>query len=404
VSKPLPKPVFFCESLFTPTSYKDLSEVFYDGAPDKPTVVDFTNTHITVLRLTDPEFRRCTESVDHFVPDSMPLTWCVNLAAGKTVMPDRVYGPEFMNRFLRNSPPHIKHYFLGSSEDCLADLIKETTNLTPRLNICGSHHGYFTREEWPRILEQINASAPDFIWVGLGTPKQQEFTSWAKDKVNQGWLLNVGFAFDVNAGRKSDAPKWMQSVGLTWLYRLASEPKRLGPRYAKFNSLFLLYAFEWFMTNHWLTGLLRQSWLLLLGLLATMVIFLTWSMINLPASLPFIGLAILSFVGAWTGSILAMAASEQEEDEFAPSKKGLNIAAVVGVIGVILCLLLLPLLGLIDPGARWSVAVASTALSFSATAYLALLLLVGGVVSFLARRNAAARRRHTEPARAVMSK
>ncbi len=379
MSDRLPEPILFCESLFTPTRYKDLSEVFYGGPPDKPTIVDFTNTHITVLRLTDPEFRRCTESVDHFVPDSMPLTWCVNLAAGETVMPDRVYGPEFMNRCLRNSPPHIKHYFLGASEDCLADLIKETTNLNPQLNICGSHHGYFTQDEWPCVIEEINASAPDVIWVGLGTPKQQEFTAWAKDKVRQGWLLNVGFAFDVNAGRKTDAPKWMQSMGLTWLYRLASEPKRLGPRYAKFNSLFLLYALEWFMTNRWLTGLLRQSWLLMLGLLATAVIFLTWSMMNLPASLPFIGLAILSFVGVWTGGVLAMAASEQEEDEFAPSKKGLNLAAVIGVIGAILCLLLPPLFGLIDPGARWSVAIASTALSFSAIAYLGLLVALASI-------------------------
>ena len=385
----LPKPVLFCESLFTPTSYKDLSEALYDGAPEKPTIVDFTNTHITVLRLTDPEFRRCTESVDHFVPDSMPLTWCVNLAAGQTVMPDRVYGPEFMNRCLRNSPPHVRHYFLGASEDCLSDLIKETTRLNPQLNVCGSHHGYFKPDEWPCVLEQINASAPDVIWVGLGTPKQQEFTAWAKNKVRQGWLLNVGFAFDVNAGRKRDAPRWMQSVGLTWLYRLASEPRRLGPRYAKFNSLFLLYAFEWFMTNRWFTGLLLYSRLLLLGLLATVVIFLTWSMVNLPASLPFIGLGILSFVGAWTGSVLAMAASEQEEDEFAPSKKGLNIAAVVGGIGAILCLLLPPLIGLIDPGARWSAAVASTALSFSAIAYLVLLLIAGGSIAVITKRSQA---------------
>ncbi len=385
MSPRLPEPVLFCESLFTPTSYKDLSEVFYGGAPEQPTIVDFTNTHITVLRLTDPGFRRCTESVDHFVPDSMPLTWCVNLAAGKTVMPDRVYGPEFMHRCLKNSSSHIKHYFLGASEDCLADLIKETKNLNPQLNICGSHHGYFTQDDWPRVLVKINASAPDVIWVGLGTPKQQEFTAWAKDKVDQGWLLNVGFAFDVNAGRKSDAPRWMQSVGLTWLYRLASEPKRLGPRYAKFNSLFLLYALEWFMTNHWLTSLLRKSWLLILGILATVVIFLTWSTVNLPTSLPFIGLAIFSFVGAWLGVVLAMAASEQEEDEFAPSKKGLNIAAFIGVIGAILCLILPPLLELIEPGARWSAAIASTAISFSATVYLALLLLAGGLVGAVAQ-------------------
>ena len=183
-----------------------------------------------------------------------------------------------------------------------------------------------------RILGAVEQRQRGYICVtgvGLGTPKQQEFTAWAKNKVRQGWLLNVGFAFDVNAGRKRDAPRWMQSVGLTW------------------------------------------------------------SMVNLPASLPFIGLGILSFVGAWTGSVLAMAASEQEEDEFAPSKKGLNIAAVVGGIGAILCLLLPPLIGLIDPGARWSAAVASTALSFSAIAYLVLLLIAGGSIAVITKRSQA---------------
>jgi N-acetylglucosaminyldiphosphoundecaprenol N-acetyl-beta-D-mannosaminyltransferase len=379
----LPEPVLFCETQFTPVSYGSLAEIFYGGAPEKPTIVDFTNTHITVLRLTDPEFRRCTESVDHFVPDSMPLTWCVNLAAGQTVMPDRVYGPEFMHRCLRNSPGQIKHYFLGASEDCLSDLTKETTRLNPQLNICGFQHGYFTSDEWPRVLEQINACAPDVIWVGLGTPKQQEFTSWAKDKLRQGWLLNVGFAFDVNAGRKSDAPKWMQSVGLTWLYRLASEPKRLGPRYAKFNSLFLLYAFEWFTINRCLTGFLRHSRFLLLSLLAILVTFVTSSVTNLPASLPFISLAILSVVGAWTGGVLAMAVCEQAEAEFAPSKKGLNIAAVVGAIGSTLSLLLPPVIGLINLDARWPIALASTALSFSAAGYLLLLVTIAGILKLL---------------------
>ena len=383
----LPEPILFCESLFTPTSYKDLCEVFYGGAPKRPTIVDFTNTHITVLRLTDPEFRRCTETVDHFVPDSMPLTWCVNLAAGKAVMPDRVYGPEFMSRCLKNSPPHIKHYFLGASEDCLADLIKETKNLNPQLNICGSHHGYFAQDEWPRILEEINASAPHVIWVGLGTPKQQKFTAWAKSKLRQGWLLNVGFAFDVNAGRKSDAPWWMQSLGLTWVYRLASEPKRLGPRYAKFNSLFLLYALEWFMTNHWLTALLRQGRYLALGVLAAVVMFLTWSTINLPSSLPFIGLAVLSFGGAWIGILLAMAASEQIEDEFAPTKKLLNIAACLGVLSGVLTLIIPPLSAAIAPQLQWGGAILTTTLSFSAPALTVALVAVGFLLSlFMFRR------------------
>ncbi len=363
--------------------------MFYGGAPEQPTVVDFTNTHITVLRLTDPEFRRCTESVDHFVPDSMPLTWCVNLAAGKTVMPDRVYGPEFMHRCLKDSPPHIKHYFLGASEDCLADLIKETKSLNPQLNICGSHHGYFTQDEWPSVLEEINAASPDVIWVGLGTPKQQEFTAWAKDKVRQGWLLNVGFAFDVNAGHKTDAPKWMQSLGLTWLYRLVSEPTRLAPRYAKYNSLFLLYALEWFMVNHWLVGILRRSWLFLGIALFTAGGFIAWALVNLPFSLAYAGLTLLSIFGAWLGVMLAMAASEGDEDRFSPSTKLLSIAAVVGVFSAFVSMFAPPLLSSLAPRLQWSAATISAAGSLSAFSMLVLLLGGGYVFSLVDGRREA---------------
>jgi hypothetical protein len=103
---PLPNPILFCESLLTPTSYKDPSEVFYGGHLEQPTVIDFTNMQITVVRLTNPEFRRSTTTVDHFVPESMPLTRCINSTVGKTVMHDRVYGPELISHFLKNLPQH----------------------------------------------------------------------------------------------------------------------------------------------------------------------------------------------------------------------------------------------------------------------------------------------------------
>jgi len=79
----------------------------------------------------------------------------------------------------------------------------------------------------------------DFIWVGSGTPKQQTRTKRHKHLLRRGVVLTVGFAFDVNAGTKPDAPAWMQRWGLTWVYRLATEPSRLGLRYLCYNSLIL---------------------------------------------------------------------------------------------------------------------------------------------------------------------
>jgi N-acetylglucosaminyldiphosphoundecaprenol N-acetyl-beta-D-mannosaminyltransferase len=92
-----------------------------------------------------------------------------------------------------------------------------------------------------RVLEEINRLAPDFIWLGLGTPKQQAWVHRYKSRIRRGVLLGVGFGFDVNAGLKPDAPAWMQQTGLGWLFRLASEPGRLFGRYLRYNSLFLAY-------------------------------------------------------------------------------------------------------------------------------------------------------------------
>jgi N-acetylglucosaminyldiphosphoundecaprenol N-acetyl-beta-D-mannosaminyltransferase len=109
------------------------------------------------------------------------------------------------------------------------------------LHIAGGRDGYFSPAEEPAILEEINTLSPDFIWIGLGTPKQQEWIHQNKAKLNRGVLLAVGFAFDVNSGLKKDAPTWMQKLGLTWLFRILSEPRRLLSRYLRYNSLFLYY-------------------------------------------------------------------------------------------------------------------------------------------------------------------
>ena len=90
-------------------------------------------------------------------------------------------------------------------------------------------------------MDEINHLSPDFIWVGLGTPKQQDWIHRNKQHIKRGVVLAVGFAFDVNAGTKPDAPAWMQRLGLTWVYRMASEPRRLVSRYIRYNTLFLWY-------------------------------------------------------------------------------------------------------------------------------------------------------------------
>jgi N-acetylglucosaminyldiphosphoundecaprenol N-acetyl-beta-D-mannosaminyltransferase len=228
------------EVLGTPllaTDYAGLiAEVQAWGRAGGTHALDFTNTHIVTLRRQDPHFREMTSKFDHFVPDGMPLIWCLN--ARGAALRDRVYGPTFMRRCLEASPAPWTHYLLGGSAECVALLRKKFSGAA---QIVGAHPGYFLPNDEEEIVSEINRLSPDFIWVGLGTPKQQEWISRHRPKIQRGVFFAVGFAFDVNAGLKPDAPSWMQQAGLTWLFRVTSEPGRLLTRYLRYNTLFLYY-------------------------------------------------------------------------------------------------------------------------------------------------------------------
>ena len=209
--------------------------------------VDFTNVHIVAMRHVDEAFRKTTTAMDLFVPDSQVLFLAIRALGG--AMEERIYGPDFLDRCVKACPSPLKHYFLGGSEECLERLLANLAKRAPQAEIAGSHHGYLEAGDDEKIVEEINRLSPDFIWVGMGTPRQQEWIARNADAIHWGCLLAVGFAFDVNAGTKPDAPRWMQALALTWLFRLVSEPRRLWKRYLVYNSVFLYYFAKQFMSS-----------------------------------------------------------------------------------------------------------------------------------------------------------
>jgi len=226
------------------TTYAGLEDcLLAEAAGGQVRAVDFANTHVITLRRHDQAFRRLAGSMDWVVPDGMPLVWVLNRrGAGLT---DRIYGPTFTREFLTHSPPAITHYLIGGSPACGEAFRKRMTALNPALQFVGSYHGPCDSagvlQDDVTVLADLQAKQPDCIWVGLGAPKQYAWIARVKPQLTRGILLAVGFAFDVNAGTKSDAPAWMQKRGLTWLYRMCKEPRRLAGRYLKWNSLFLWY-------------------------------------------------------------------------------------------------------------------------------------------------------------------
>jgi N-acetylglucosaminyldiphosphoundecaprenol N-acetyl-beta-D-mannosaminyltransferase len=209
----------------------------------KPAMVAACNTHLVALARQQPEFGKVLEGFDLLLPDGMPLVWAMRAQGGK--IKGRVYGPYLMQESLKKFPRPWKHFFFGGTERCLEELVVAAKKIQPEVEVVGALSPPFriwTEEDEQKFADQIRASQADFIWVALGGGRQEEWIAKNIRRHSRGVFLAVGDAFELLAGRRPFAPSWMQKAGLTWLYRLCQEPRRLLTRYLKYNSLFIYYS------------------------------------------------------------------------------------------------------------------------------------------------------------------
>lgn len=180
---------------------------------------------------------------DLVTPDGMPVVWLGRLLGHKNIR--RVYGPELMQKICAVSEKKkYKNYFYGSSPDVLSKLKEKLKRQYSGLIISGSFSPPFrplTEEEDKKIVEEINNCAPDILWVGLGSPKQDLWMYEHRQRINAPVMVGVGAAFDFLAGTKPQAPPWVRDNGFEWLFRLLTEPNRLWRRYLVSSSLFIYY-------------------------------------------------------------------------------------------------------------------------------------------------------------------
>jgi N-acetylglucosaminyldiphosphoundecaprenol N-acetyl-beta-D-mannosaminyltransferase len=132
-------------------------------------------------------------------------------------------------------------YLLGSDPPIAREAAARLQRWYPRLTVAGSHHGYFELDSVhnERVIEDINAHAPDIVLVGMGTPKQELWIERYGDRVHADVLWTVGALLDYIAGRVPRAPRWLADNGLEWIFRLAIEPHRMWRRYLLGNPVFL---------------------------------------------------------------------------------------------------------------------------------------------------------------------
>jgi N-acetylglucosaminyldiphosphoundecaprenol N-acetyl-beta-D-mannosaminyltransferase len=190
------------------------------------------------------EFRSVLDDADLVVPDGMPLVWFGRMRGHS--FPRRVYGPELMQRFCEQTAGWgYRHFIYGGDADVPDQVAGKLRALCPEIHIVGADSPPFralTPEEDAAVVQRINNAAPDVLWIGLGTPKQELWMRKHRDLLNVPVMVGVGAAFDFLASRKRQAPVWMQEHGLEWLFRLVQEPRRLWKRYLVGGSEFVFLA------------------------------------------------------------------------------------------------------------------------------------------------------------------
>jgi N-acetylglucosaminyldiphosphoundecaprenol N-acetyl-beta-D-mannosaminyltransferase len=206
--------------------------------------ITVNNVHTMIEGYWNPAYQTIINNGYLSIPDGKPLEIVGKLRGYKKI--SRLFGPSVMERFIDwGREDGVSHFFLGSSEATLLKLKRAIEFKYPGTKISGMiSPPYKPIEEWDNegFIQIINTAKPDFIWIGLGAPKQEHWMYDHYNKIDTGILFGVGAGFDYLAGNIDHAPAWMKKCALEWLYRLIQEPRRLWKRYFKTIPQFIFFA------------------------------------------------------------------------------------------------------------------------------------------------------------------
>ncbi|ACD20345.1 glycosyl transferase, WecB/TagA/CpsF family [Paraburkholderia phytofirmans PsJN] len=185
---------------------------------------------------TDTELAKSVRCCDMISIDGMGIVWAAR-ALGYAV-PERVAGVDLFSRLLAEAArQEFPVYLLGATDEVVARVAMLCADWYPGLRIAGYHHGYFG-DDHQRVVDQIRESGARLLFVAITSPTKENFINRWRETLGVDFVMGVGGTFDVVAGKVSRAPRWMQTAGLEWLFRVLQEPRRMWRRYLVTNSKF----------------------------------------------------------------------------------------------------------------------------------------------------------------------
>ena len=218
--------------------------VFPERRVSRPLYLTSANGEVLARCSTEPMTGRLFRSADLINADGQPLV-TVSRLKSSTPLPERVATTDLFHVVARKATlAGLTFYMFGADEAENAAAVANVQNRYPDLRIVGRSHGYLRGNALREKVDEINALAPDYLWVALGVPYEQAFVEeFTPNLSNVGVIKTAGGLFNFLSGSRTRAPRWMQNVGLEWAWRIWLEPRRLFWRYITTNprALYLLF-------------------------------------------------------------------------------------------------------------------------------------------------------------------
>jgi len=200
-----------------------------------------TGVHGVMEAQRKPNFKRILDNAALVVPDGIPTVWIGRLQGNSNM--DRVFGPDLMLELCKRTVDSgLTHFLYGGKPGVAEELKNNLEHWFPGIRVVGTYTPPFRplfASEKRELRNALAVKSPDILWVGLSTPKQEEFMAENLHLLNCKIMIGVGAAFDIHTGRVKDAPQWVKSAGFQWFHRLCQEPNRLWRRYLRNNSEFI---------------------------------------------------------------------------------------------------------------------------------------------------------------------
>jgi N-acetylglucosaminyldiphosphoundecaprenol N-acetyl-beta-D-mannosaminyltransferase len=232
-------------------SYQKFIDEIFNLTEHKTSSYDcFANVHMVVEAYHDPQFNSVVKNADIVTPDGQPVAFFLQRL--KKINQERVAGLDIFPDLLKEAELRKKSvFFYGATDEILRMIVEKAKRQFPALKIGGSYSPPFrklTQEEDLNIVDQLNKSNSDLIFVALGCPKQEQWMANHRPQI-RGCMLGIGHAFKVYAEISKRSPLWMQRLSLEWVYRLFQEPGRLWKRYFYTNTFFLWLTFKYYLSS-----------------------------------------------------------------------------------------------------------------------------------------------------------